>query len=185
MNEVYTRARRRVTLRAPDRLKTARLSGSRITRSDLEDFKAYYGDPLVMRSLSPDGEPYTAEAATELFAGHVAHWAAHGYGTWIFRDDADTFVGRAGLRAMELDGEPCVELFYGVASSRWGCGYATEVAREIIAVAFGPLRLEDLVAFALPSNQASLGVLAKCGFEEVGELEHAGLTHGLYRLHRS
>ena len=170
---------------ALDRIETSRLRGHRISSEDLDDFKAYYADPAVMRSLSPTGEPLTDEAAAELFAGHVAHWDVHGFGTWIFRDSEGRFVGRAGLRSVELDAEPAVELFYGAASDLWGHGFATEMAREIISCALERLGLDSLVAFALPTNAASLNVLAKCGFEEVGELEHAGLTHGLFRLERT
>jgi RimJ/RimL family protein N-acetyltransferase len=167
---------------APETFVTDRLVATRIADDDLEDFLSFYVDPAVMRLLSPAGEPYAPDAATELFHGHVAHWDQHGFGTWIFRDTEGRFIGRAGLRSMDLETGPEVELFYGVASDRWGRGYATEIAGGIISLAFEVLGVGSLVAFALPTNKASLRVLAKCGFVEAGELMHAGLRHGLFRL---
>jgi RimJ/RimL family protein N-acetyltransferase len=167
---------------APETFATDRLVATRIADDDLEDFLSFYVDPAVMRRLSPTGEPYAPDAATELFRGHVAHWDQHGFGTWIFRDTEGRFIGRAGLRSIDLDTGPEVELFYGVSSDRWGLGYATEIAGGIISLAFEVLGVGSLVAFALPTNKASLRVLAKSGFVEVGELLHAGLRHGLFRL---
>ena len=48
---------------------------------------------------------------------------------------------------------------------RWGEGFATEVGQAALDVAFGPLNLDDVVAFTLPHNGASRRVMEKLGFE--------------------
>ena len=159
--------------------------GRRIADADLEDFRAYYGDPRVVGLLSPQAEPYDAASAAALFEGHMAHWRVHGFGTWVFRDASESFVGRGGLRSFELDGASEIELFYGISAPLWGRGYATEMARGIVDVAFGTMALDHLVAFTLPTNGASLRVLEKCGFRDVGMVDHAGLHHCYLRLDAS
>jgi len=171
---------------APDRLTTARTVGLRIQVSDLSDFQAYYADPLVMRTLSADGLPWPARESARLFKRHMRHWSEHGFGTWVFRDgDSGRFVGRAGLRVVDVTADSDVEVFYGIASDLWGQGLGTEVAREVIRVAFDDLRWSEVVGFTLPSNLPSRRILERAGFERDGDITHAGLRHLFYRLART
>ncbi len=136
----------------------------------------------MMKHLNPGGDPWAPDAVEALLEGHLQHWVDHGYGTWVFREPrSGAFVGRAGLRSVDLGESPEVELFYGVASDRWRRGYATEMANEIVRVALDHMGLDGLVAFTLPTNIASRRVLEKCGFWSDGEITHAGLRHLLYR----
>lgn len=170
----------------PDLFRTDRFVASRIQAHDLPDFQSFYADPTVMSTLSADGRVWLAAESSELFDRHLAHWEEHGFGTWVFRDPENgTFVARAGLRSLDIGSGPMVELFYGVAPSLWGRGVATEIAREVVRVAFNEVRLESLVGFTLPTNLASRRVLEKCSFLPDGEIEHAGLRHLLFRRSRS
>jgi RimJ/RimL family protein N-acetyltransferase len=45
------------------------------------------------------------------------------------------------------------------------------------------LGLDDIVAFTLPTNDASRRVMEKLGFSYERDIEHAGMPHVLYRLH--
>lgn len=171
--------------RAPSVVATPRLVGSRLSPPDLEAFCLYYGDAEVMRSQAPFARPYTPEAAGRLFEAHLRHWEEHGFGTWIFRDDRGGFVGRGGLRSFELETGPEVELFYGVVSERWELGYGTEMAVGVVRAAFDHLAVDSLVAFSLPSNEASQRILAGIGFEKVGALEHTGLLYDHHVLTRA
>ena len=71
-----------------------------------------------------------------------------------------------------------------IAPDRRGEGLATELARAAIAVGFGPLGRETLVALTLPDNRASRRVMEKAGLGYERDVEHAGLPHVLYRIHR-
>ena len=59
---------------------------------------------------------------------------------------------------------------------------ATEMACELIRVAFEEMACEALIGFTLPTNAASQRILQKCGFARDGQIKHAGLVHYLYRL---
>ena len=169
----------------PHLFRTDRFVARRIQADDLQDFQSFYADPLVMSTMSADGRVWPADESSDLFDRHVAHWEEHRFGTWVFRDPENgTFVARAGLRRLDIGSGPVVELFYGVASGLWGRGVATEIAREVIRIAFRDVRLEFLVAFTLPTNVASRRVLEKCSFLPNGEIEHADLRLLLFRLER-
>jgi ribosomal-protein-alanine N-acetyltransferase len=168
---------------APHLFRTDRFVASRIRADDLQDFQSFYADPAVMSTMSADGRVWPATESSDLFDRHLADWEEHGFGTWVFRDPENgAFVARAGLCSLDIGSGPVVELFYGVASGLWGRGVATEIAREVIRIAFRDLRAEFLVGFTLPTNLASRRVLEKCSFYRDGEIEHAGLRLLLFRL---
>lgn len=61
------------------------------------------------------------------------------------------------------------ELGYAFAPWVWGKGYATEVARAMVRLGFGYMRLDLLEAYAMVENPASCRVLAKSGLRRIGE----------------
>jgi RimJ/RimL family protein N-acetyltransferase len=111
------------------------------------------------------------------------HWERHGYGFWMFQTRSDgLFVGRAGLRHLQIEGQDEIELAYALRAEAWGQGLATEIARKLLTVAFGELHLDSVVAFTLPTNRASRRVMEKSGFEFERNIVHADLPHVLYRI---
>jgi len=64
-----------------------------------------------------------------------------------------------------------VEIAYGVDPGHQGRGYATEAARALVGYAFASGRVRSVRAHTLPGPNASTRVLAKCGFELVGEVQ--------------
>jgi ribosomal-protein-alanine N-acetyltransferase len=62
-----------------------------------------------------------------------------------------------------------VEIAYGINPEYQGRGYATEVARALVAFAFGSGRVRLVCAHTRPEENASTHVLTKCGFEWIGE----------------
>jgi len=120
-------------------------------------------------------------------AGHVAdaaaHWASNGFGYEAFFDaDTGEFVGRGGLRRVEVGGREEVEIGWAVVPERWGEGIGTEIARHSARRAFDELGLRDVVAFTQPHNIASRRVMEKAGFAYERDVEYANLPHVLYRL---
>ncbi|MBL8907573.1 MAG: GNAT family N-acetyltransferase [Rhizobiales bacterium] len=57
---------------------------------------------------------------------------------------------------------------YWIGESFTRRGYMTDAVRTVIAYAFDHLRLHRLEAACLPSNEASIRLLRKCGFVEEG-----------------
>ncbi|MCI4347614.1 MAG: GNAT family N-acetyltransferase [Thermoplasmata archaeon] len=62
------------------------------------------------------------------------------------------------------------EIGYWIDPSRWGRGYATEVAHALCSVGFRKLRLHRIESGAMAWNHSSLRVLHKLGFQEEGRL---------------
>jgi ribosomal-protein-alanine N-acetyltransferase len=71
---------------------------------------------------------------------------------------------------------------YALTREAWGKGYATEIARASLDVGFRLLGLQDIVAFALPQNQASRRVMEKVGFTYERDIIHDDIKHVLYRI---
>jgi RimJ/RimL family protein N-acetyltransferase len=92
-------------------------------------------------------------------------------------------IARGGLSRTVFDGEPELEVGWTTTPERWGEGFATELGRAMVEVAFGPLQAPDLVAFTLPHNGASRRVMEKLGFayEKTSPYKTFG-DHVLYRL---
>jgi ribosomal-protein-alanine N-acetyltransferase len=145
----------------PDR-QTERLVLTRPQPSDLADLVRMYSDARVMATLNG---VVNAEETERRLGLLLAGWEQHGYSLWIARDRATgEFVGRGGLRCIELEDKLEVEVGYALMSEYWGRGLATELARESIRAAFEELQLPDLVCFTQPTNRASRHVMEKVGF---------------------
>jgi len=161
---------------------TDRLVATRLDEADLGDLCRMHEDAEVMATL---GGTRSEERTQRFLRTNVAHWDDHGFGLWVFRDASTrTFVGRGGLRHVRIGGQDEVELAYALMAERWGRGFATEMARAVLRIAFEQLVLAQLVAFTITTNQASRRVMEKVGFTFERELVHAGLPHVLYRITR-
>jgi [ribosomal protein S5]-alanine N-acetyltransferase len=124
----------------------------------------------------------SAEETAYYLRENLDHWDRYGYGMWVFSDRTDgRFVGRAGLRNTRVGGNEEVELAYALVADYWGRGLATEMAKQILKLAFERLDLDDIVCFTLPTNRASKRVMEKAGFEYERDVVHAGSPHVLFR----
>jgi [ribosomal protein S5]-alanine N-acetyltransferase len=83
--------------------------------------------------------------------------------------DTGVTVGQCGFKGPP-DSDGMVEIAYGVASSQESKGYATEAARALVAYALSIDQVRLVRAHTLPASNASGRVLAKCGFQFVGEI---------------
>lgn len=162
------------------RLETARLIAEPLGQRDIGDLTGLHGDPAVMATLG--GRLWDERDNQGFLDRMLAHWDRYGYGVWSVRLREDgRFVGRAGLNHKLIDGVEEVELLYAFRSDAWGRGFATEFALGAVDVAFERLKLRDLVAFTLPTNQRSRRVMEKAGFTHERDIIHAALPHALYR----
>lgn len=167
---------------APARLTTARLRGEATSIAHLDTLCALLGDPRVGVWLGGAASPADVR---ELISRQRALWAQAGFGLWTFFDRAsDEMVGRGGLMPVALDGDSTVEVAWAVRPERWGEGLATEIGAAALEVAFGALRLDEVVAFTLADNVASRRVMEKLGMAYDGTISHAGWPHVLYRVTR-
>jgi ribosomal-protein-alanine N-acetyltransferase len=82
---------------------------------------------------------------------------------------SNAVIGQCGYKGPpNTDG--VVEIAYGVDADYQGRGYATEAARALVAQALGVDAVRVVRAHTLVELNASTRVLAKCGFERVGEV---------------
>lgn len=137
---------------------TERLVLRRFTPADAEAFAAVNADPEVTRFV---GGPLDREASDAFLARTMAFWDERGYGRCAV-EEAGTLLGFAGLGTHPIAGDD-VEIGWRLARHAWGRGLATEAARAVADLAFGPWGLSRLVAVMHPENAASLGVARNLG----------------------
>lgn len=160
--------------------RTPRMNAERLRADHFAELCGFYSDERVMATL---GGVRTPDVTRTYLEAVIQNWEDHGFGFWIFHDAATgELVGRGGLRRLEIEGTYEVEVAYAVVADRWGQGFATEMAEAAVDVAFRRLKLASVVAFALPSNKASRGVMEKVGFSYERDIVYADLPHVLYRL---
>jgi RimJ/RimL family protein N-acetyltransferase len=162
------------------RLQTPRLLLTRIGAADLAELCRMHRDPEVMATL---GGVRSDEVSADILAQLMAHWEVHGFGYWMAHErSSGAFVGRGGLRRVVVGGGNEIEVGYALMPQYWGHGLATELARECARIGFEQLGLRSLVAFTLPTNQASRAVMQRVGFTYERDVIWSGMPHVLYRL---
>jgi RimJ/RimL family protein N-acetyltransferase len=81
--------------------------------------------------------------------------------------DQDSVVGSCSYKGPPVDG--AVEISYRVDDEHWRKGFAAEAAQALYDYAASCSGVRLVCAHTLPESSASTRVLAKCGFEFVGE----------------
>ena len=165
-----------------DRVATARLVGRRPEPGDAAAYARIFTDARVDEQAWPE-HLRTAGRADAVLAELIGHWERWGFGPWTVLA-AGTPIGYVGLRHADVGGRPEVELMWFLDADHWGRGYATELAREAVRVAFVVLELDTVVAQTVAANHASRAVMEKLGMSYERDTVHAGLPHVLYRLSR-
>lgn len=159
---------------------TNRLIADRLHQEHLGELYRMHQDPNVMATL---GGLRSDDEIRRFLQNNLDHLDCYGYGLWVFRDKVDgRFVGRGGLRNVEVSGNDEVELAYALMAEFWGKGLATQMAEASLTVGFEQLGLTDVACFTLPTNRASQRVMEKAGFKYERDIVHAGLPHVFYRI---
>lgn len=175
-------------------LRTPRLLLRPWRDEDLAPFAALNADPRVMEHFPGTFDRSGSDA---LAAAIQADLEKNGFGLWAVEvPGVAPFIGFVG--ACEPDFEalftPAVEIGWRLAFEHWGKGYATEAAQAVVAHAFGPLGLAELVSFTAPANRRSRAVMERLGMTHTAadDFDHPKLPvghplrrHVLYRLGRS
>ena len=148
-----------------------RLSLRPVAVADVEALHSLWTDEGVRRFLW-DGEVIPLSRTREIVEKSRSMSAAHGFGIWGIRErGSDEILGFTGFWHFRTP--PSLELLFGVASSHWNRGIATESSRCLIRYAFGDMGFPSVEASTDSGNEASIRVLAKLGMafqrREVGE----------------
>jgi ribosomal-protein-alanine N-acetyltransferase len=94
--------------------------------------------------------------------------AGNGYGFLIFRRDDGALLGGITLSNVRLGVARAGSVGYWMGERHARKGYMTEAVRCVLDYSFEKLLLHRVEAACLPANQASRGLLLKCGFREEG-----------------
>ncbi len=164
-----------------DQLRTERLLLRRWAASDREPFAALNADPVVMEHFPAVLDRAQSDAMVDRIE---AGFDALGYGLWAVEHDG-AFVGFTGLAAPAFRAGflPSVEIGWRLTRTAWGRGLATEAATAVLAAAFGPLGLAEVVSFTATSNTRSERVMQRLGLTPAGEFDHPQVEAG-HRLRR-
>jgi RimJ/RimL family protein N-acetyltransferase len=177
--------------------------------SDLEPFARLNADPFVMefmpRCLSRDeSDAFAARIRADMERRGWGLWAVEVKGGPIANEHGEPgaaggsgatgpigkanesgsapFIGYVGLSVPSFDAHftPCVEIGWRLAKEHWGRGYATEAAVASLRFAFERLTLERIVAFTVPPNRRSIGVMERIGMtrDAADDFEHPKLPPG-------
>src|SRR5262245_11961570 len=122
----------------------------------------------------PDAMRYTyvapsLQACSKRLAAWEQHGHALGFAPWVVRvGEPARIVGWGGLGVDPDDPAWGPEVIYAFHPDVWGKGYASELVRRSLRLAYSKLRLPHVDAFAHPENAPSIAVLRKCGFSQIG-----------------
>lgn len=182
-----------MTPELPATVVTARLVLRPWREEDLAPFAELNADPVVMAHFPSTLSRSQSDALVERIEEARRR---DGFGLWAVEvPGAVPFAGFVGLSRVLFPAHftPAVEDGWRLARDHWGRGYATEGARAALDMAFGPLRLDQVVSFTSSGNRRSRRVMERLGMvhDPADDFEHPGLPaghrlrpHVLYHLDR-
>lgn len=148
---------------------TPRLIVRTLLDSDFPHIFRMQSDPNAMRFIRA---PTTDE---QVVRERIAMWEAYrgkspGFGVFTLENKPDgAFVGYVTARHVEYNpANDEFEIGYSLAPEWWGKGLASEIVPPLSRYLFDLSDAQHLVAFTDPENTASIRVLLKSGFREVG-----------------
>jgi RimJ/RimL family protein N-acetyltransferase len=151
-------------------LETDRLLLRRFTEADAGPLAVLYGDPRVMRFITPE-LPSLAEVEATILPQYLQEYRELGDGLGSFaaiEKETGQMAGRFSLKPASSYGlTGGTELGYRLYPAFWGRGLATEGARALVALAFERLHLDRVVATMMADNTGSWRVMEKCGLRRV------------------
>jgi RimJ/RimL family protein N-acetyltransferase len=157
------------------RIETSRLVIRTFEPRDAEAWIAMVNDPEVNRFLPP-GPDVTMETFQEVIERRHAMEREIGYTMWAVDDKTTgTFVGQCGIRPVEEDAGPEIDLAYHYTRASWNKGYGTEAVIAVLAHGLGPVGLDRIMAVATPENTGSWRVMEKAGMRYEGLVNYYGL----------
>ncbi|OOC55750.1 MULTISPECIES: GNAT family N-acetyltransferase [Nocardiopsis] len=161
---------------------TERLVLKPIGPAHADDLWHLHRDPGVARWY---GGTWSRGEAWESALYMERAWASEGVHKWIAHDrESGTLVGRGGLSYAEVDGARRLEIGWAVLERFWGLGYASEIGRAGLDLAFGDLRAEEVASFTETRNLRSRAVMERLGFHYAREIRHGGEPFVLYLIQR-
>jgi RimJ/RimL family protein N-acetyltransferase len=150
-------------------LLTDRLCLRPLSRADRPAIERLADDPDIARWCAAIPHPLPRGAALGWITASLAEREQGEAVTYaIERRLGRVFMGGVSLTLQ--DGQGIVGYWLG--RPYWNRGYATEALRRILALGFEVFDLDDIGAYTMPGNAASLRVQEKAGMSDQGEVDH-------------
>ena len=142
-------------------LETERLILRQFELTDAPFMFALANEPAWLKYIG-DRKIYSVEAAESYIRnGSMKSYADHGFGFYVVvLKDGMIPIGTCGLAQRDFLKVPD----FGFLAAYRGKGYAFEVASANLTYARTVLKIRELVAITLPSNEKSIRLLEKLGF---------------------
>jgi len=160
---------------------------------DREALAAINADPVAMQHFP---KCLTRAESNALADKIEEHFVQHGFGPWALEiPGVSEMAGVVGLMHVGFEAHftPAIEIGWRLAPALWGRGYVTEAARCALDFGFLRLALPRIVAFTVPANTRSLGVMQRLGMSSEMKDDflhprlpagHALRLHRLYQIHQ-
>jgi RimJ/RimL family protein N-acetyltransferase len=160
----------RLTLVAPD-------------DDDLPDLHDLLADPAVWEHL-PSGRHTHVDETVAVVERARQGWSAHGLDIWVARDRGDDDAGGAlvGVGGCSVRGGVAWNLYYRLARSRWGRGFAHELIGASRAAAAQVDPALPVVAYLLEHNTGSRRAAERAGLTLVWRGPDVGPDPAAIRL---
>lgn len=144
-------------------METERLFFRRYEEKDKPELIKLFTDAEVMKHVG-DGI-MTIEQAEQWWTKLFEKFYPRDVKIWAVFAKADfAYIGYAGIFPRPAKKEDW-ELVYFLNKENWGKGYATEIARRVIAFGFKELNLPEIFATVDDDHRASIRVLEKAGMK--------------------
>lgn len=116
----------------------------------------------------------------------IAHrWRTDGVHKWMaYERTTGACVGRGGLSRVSIGSGPALELGWALHRHHWGQGYATEIGRAGLAMAFEELAAGEVVSFTEVRNRRSRAVMERLGLRYREDFDRDGEPFALYVIGR-
>jgi ribosomal-protein-alanine N-acetyltransferase len=147
-------------------LSTTRLLLRAARRSDAPDLHIPFSDPQVMKYWSSN--PHTYLAQTEAWINKM-RGPQNGITDFIIEYTATPFpiaIGKIGIWSLDKR-----EIGFMISRAYWRQGLMSEAMGLVLPWLFKDKVYERIIADVDPRNEASISLLKKCGFCEVGRRE--------------
>lgn len=142
-------------------LETEKLILKAYTENEKTALSGLFTDPAVMKHV---GDGVLTEAQAAVWWGKLFDkFYPQGINIWaVFTKEDFEYVGHAGIYPRPTKKEDW-EFVYFLRREAWGKGFATEIARRVVAYGFEDLKLPEVFATVDNDHPASIRVLEKAG----------------------
>jgi RimJ/RimL family protein N-acetyltransferase len=149
-----------------------------LKHNDYLAWSEYLSYPEVTRHTSWDRTDPGSIA--ELVDRCIADYPSGRSCRWALAGPSDRLIGTCGFSSWSVV-QSHAELVYDLTPRFWKCGIASRAVRAVLGWAFGVAAFNRVHAFAMDTNEASIALLSKVGFQREGLLRQYRISHGVPR----